>query len=79
MCLAVPMQIESIDGLRGVAAVDGVSREIRLDLLEGARVRDWVLVHAGYAIQVLDAAAAAETLAWLAELMDRPPTADETP
>ena len=79
MCLAVPMQIESIDGLRGLAAIDGVSREIRLDLLDGARVRDWVLVHAGYAIQVLDAAAATETLALLAELMDRPPTADETP
>jgi len=68
MCLAVPMKLEQVDGARGSVAVDGVRREVRLDLLPEAGVGDWVLVHAGYAIQVLDEAAAAETLELLREL-----------
>jgi hydrogenase expression/formation protein HypC len=69
MCLAVPMQVEEVDGPRAVAALAGVRREVRLDLLEGVRPGDWVLVHAGYAIQTVDEAAAAETLAWMRELI----------
>jgi hydrogenase expression/formation protein HypC len=67
MCLAVPMRLERCAGRVGVASLDGVTRELRLDLVE-AREGDWVLVHAGYAIQVLDEAAAAETWALLREL-----------
>jgi len=76
MCLAVPMRLESVVGHSGRAVVDGVGRELRLDLVE-AQVGDWVLVHAGYAIQVLDEAAAAETLALLREL--DPPAAAPPP
>lgn len=67
MCLAVPMRLLSCQGQLGQASLEGVTRELRLDLVE-AREGDWVLVHAGFAIQVLDAAAAAETLALLREL-----------
>ena len=70
MCLAVPMRLESIDGVLGVVAVDGVRREVRLDLLESPRAGDWVLIHAGFAIQVLDEQAAAETLETLRALLD---------
>lgn len=73
MCLAVPMRLETVAGPRGAVAVDGVRREVRLDLVEGARPGDWVLVHAGFAIQLLDEAAAAETLALLGELLAEPP------
>jgi len=61
------MRLERCNGLLGIAALNGVTRELRLDLVE-AREGDWVLVHAGYAIQVLDEAAAAETWALLREL-----------
>jgi hydrogenase expression/formation protein HypC len=70
------MRLESVVGHSGRAVVDGVGRELRLDLVE-AQVGDWVLVHAGYAIQVLDEAAAAETLALLREL--DPPAAAPPP
>ena len=68
MCLAVPMELVEVDGARGVAESRGVRAQVRLDLVEGAQVGRFVLIHAGYAIQLLDAAEAAETLALLHEL-----------
>jgi len=68
MCLAIPMQLTDIDGPQGTVSTGGVSCDIRLDLVEGPRVGDYVLVHAGYAITVLDEAEAQETLALLKEL-----------
>jgi hydrogenase expression/formation protein HypC len=47
--------------------VEGVQREVSLLLLEDARVGDYVIVHAGFAIQKLDEAAAQETLDLLRE------------
>ena len=55
MCLAVPYIISQInDDFTAKAVSKGVSVEIRLDLLERPKVGDTVLVHAGFAIQVLD-------------------------
>ena len=63
MCLAIPGKIESI-GEHRMAKVDimGVSREASLDLVPDADVGDFVLVHAGFAIQVVDEEVAEETL-----------------
>ena len=57
MCLAVPMQIDAIHGFRARCSSKGVSREVNLFLLQGqpVAVGDYVLVHLGYAIQVIDA------------------------
>ncbi len=68
MCLAIPMQIVEIDGLKAVAEVDGVRREARLDLLPEAAVGDYILVHAGLAIATVDPEAAEETLTVLRQL-----------
>ena len=68
MCLAIPMQLTDIQGPQGTVNTGGVSCDIRLDLVEAPRVGDYVLVHAGYAIAVLDEAEAQETLALLTEL-----------
>ena len=68
MCLAVPMRLESAEGDAGIVEVDGVRRTVRLDLLRGVRPGDWVLIHAGVAIQVLDESAATETLELLRAL-----------
>ncbi len=54
MCLAIPSRITDIES--GVATIDveGVQRKASLMLVEDARVGDYVIVHAGFAIQVLD-------------------------
>jgi hydrogenase expression/formation protein HypC len=63
MCLAIPMKIASLNDNR-MATVDvlGVTREISLDLTPQAAVGDYVLVHAGFAIEVVDEQYAQETL-----------------
>lgn len=68
MCLGVPMKLVSVEGRQGKAELDGVSRKIGIDLVPTAKVGDYVIVHAGYAIQILDEQSAQETLALLAEV-----------
>lgn len=53
MCLAVPMQIRSIDGFLATCEAKGIQREVSLFMLQGEPidVGDHVLVHVGYAIQ----------------------------
>ncbi len=72
MCVAVPMQLLAVDGLMGRAELQGVRREVMLDLVPDAKPGEYVIVHAGYAIQVLDEVAARETLALLAQLTGEP-------
>ena len=57
----------------GVAELDGVRREISLMLVPEAGAGDWVLVHAGYGIGVVDEAEAQETLALLREAAEQEP------
>ena len=76
MCLAIPMKITEIaaDGMARVSAM-GAERDVALDLTPQAGVGDYVLVHAGFAIEVVDEQYAAETLELikdLAELVDDP-------
>jgi hydrogenase expression/formation protein HypC len=61
------MKLLHRDGPAGTAAVSGVSRQVRLDLLPEAVVGDYVIVHAGYALQRLDPAEAEAILATLGE------------
>ncbi len=67
MCLAVPAQIEVIDGQSGTVALDGNRTDVILALVPEAVVGDWVLVHAGYAITTLDETEARETYELLKE------------
>ena len=68
MCLAIPMRIARIDGPVAEVEVEGVKRRARLDLLPHARVGDYVLIHAGLAIALVDEDEARQTLALLKEL-----------
>ncbi|HXB97816.1 MAG TPA: HypC/HybG/HupF family hydrogenase formation chaperone [bacterium] len=71
MCLGVPGQILRVHpadhGAESLASVDfqGSQVEVSLSLVPGAKPGDWVLVHAGYALTLLDQAEAAETWRWL--------------
>ncbi|MBX9846378.1 MAG: HypC/HybG/HupF family hydrogenase formation chaperone [Xanthobacteraceae bacterium] len=60
MCLAIPMQIDSIDGFLARCSTKGVSRDVNLFLLQDRKVSvgDHVLVHLGYAIEIIDVAEA---------------------
>jgi hydrogenase expression/formation protein HypC len=70
MCLAIPMQLTERGELEGTVELQGISRRISLMLLPEARIGDWLLVHAGYAIGSVDADQAAETLALLRTYAD---------
>lgn len=72
MCLAIPAQIKSIDTMTRMGEVDilGVSRSVALDLVPKAEIGGWVLVHAGYGIEVVDEQYAQETLDLIREFPD---------
>ena len=69
MCLAIPAKVIRVQG--DIAKVDfgeGVLQDVNV-MLVNARVGEYVLVHAGYAIQVIDRKAAEETLQLWEELL----------
>ncbi len=71
MCLAIPTKIVAIEGERAIGEVGGVEREISIVMTPGVKVGDYVIVHAGFAIQVLDKTAAAETRAIFEKMAQR--------
>ena len=71
MCLAIPAKItETKNDHLAVADILGVTREVSLDLTPQAKVGDFVLVHAGFAIEVVDPDYAQETLDLIREFPD---------
>jgi len=67
MCIAAPAQIIEINDDDKIAVVDfgGVRQQVKLDLVENAEEGRYVLVHSGYAIEVMSDQAAKESLeAW---------------
>lgn len=63
MCLAIPSRIVEIDeNEMATVDADGVRRKVSLLLLEAPQIGDYVIVHAGFAIQKLDEQAALESL-----------------
>ena len=65
MCLAVPLKIIEIDGMNGVGEVEGLRRNMRLDFIKEPKLGEYVIVHAGFAIERLpEAQALADIEAW---------------
>ena len=62
MCLAIPSKIVHIEKNMATIDVDGIRREVSLLLVEEAKVGDYVIVHAGFALHTIDEKAAMETL-----------------
>lgn len=67
MCLAIPSKIIEIENQMATVEVDGVRKKVSLLLLEDAKIGDYVIVHAGFAIQIVDEAAALESLQLIRE------------
>jgi hydrogenase expression/formation protein HypC len=67
MCLAVPLKIIEIDGMNAVGEVEGLRRKMRLDFIKDPRIGEYVIVHAGFAIERLPEK---QALLDIAELME---------
>jgi hydrogenase expression/formation protein HypC len=67
MCLAIPMKVLKIDGDRAVVSSGGIQRTIGINFLKNPKIGDYVIVHAGFAIEKLDTVKAEETLKLLQE------------
>ena len=72
MCVAIPSKIISIAGMLATIEVYGARREVNLMLLpEEAAIGDFVLVHAGFAIQKVDVGAGEESLRLFDEVLQK--------
>ena len=70
MCLAVPAKVVELKGTEGVVELAGVRREADFSLLPDVRLGDWVIVHAGFAIEKYSEEEAQETLRLISEMLD---------
>lgn len=69
MCLAIPAKIIKIENGIGTIDMEGTQREVSLLLQEDAKVGDYVIVHAGFAIHKIDEEAAEESLKILRQIV----------
>ena len=68
MCLAIPMEVKEIELDTAICEIDGVRREASLMMIDDVSVGDFVLIHAGFAIEKLDAEEAEKTLQLFREI-----------
>ena len=68
MCLAVPVKVVEVDGSFGKVDAEGVKRKVSFQLMPDVKVGDYVLVHAGFAIEKINEKEAKRTLQLLSEL-----------
>ncbi len=71
MCLAIPALIKSVHDSEAEAEIGGVTRRISIILTPEAKTGDYVLLHTGYAINVIDRDEAEETLKLLTEMVEK--------
>ncbi|MBL7069035.1 MAG: HypC/HybG/HupF family hydrogenase formation chaperone [Candidatus Omnitrophica bacterium] len=62
MCLGIPMEIIKIDDKKAIARTEGLKREVDLRFLKEVDIGDFVIIHAGFAIEKIDKKRAAETI-----------------
>ncbi len=68
MCLAIPAKITAMDGLEGDVDLSGITRRVSLQMVPEAKIGDYVLLHTGYAISLIDEEEAQETLKLFREI-----------
>lgn len=68
MCLAMPMKINTIDGAYAQCETGGLSQDIRVDFITDPRPGDYIMVHAGFAIEKMSEKEALENIALLEEI-----------
>ena len=70
MCLGIPMLVKSIENDMATCEIDGVTREASLMMVDDVQVGDYVLIHAGFAIEKIDEEEAQLTLDALREALE---------
>ncbi len=70
MCLSIPAKIDSIEGDMAMVSVGNVTYKASLQLVDDAKVGDYILLHTGFAIQKISEEEAAETLRIFKEFED---------
>ncbi|MGI6007101.1 MAG: HypC/HybG/HupF family hydrogenase formation chaperone [Ruminococcus sp.] len=70
MCLAVTLKIQTVEGNTAVGESGGMTQKIRVDFIPDVRPGDYVMVHAGFAIQKMSEEEARENLRLLEEIRD---------
>ena len=70
MCLAVPLKLIEIDGKNAVGESMGMLRKLRVDFIPEPKIGDYVIVHAGFAIERLPEEQALEDIAAWEEIRD---------
>jgi hydrogenase expression/formation protein HypC len=73
MCVATPMRIVSIEGQSAKVDASGIQAQVSIELVDDVGIGDYVIVHAGYAIQRLTPEEAQETLAIFERLKELAP------
>lgn len=68
MCLGLPLRIVEINGKEATGELNGIKRKVRVDLIENLNIGEYVMVHAGFAIEKIEEADALETLEIVDEL-----------
>lgn len=70
MCLAIPLKLIEVDGKNAVGEAMGMTRAVRVDFIREPKIGDYVIVHAGFAIERLPEEQAMEDLDAWEELND---------
>ncbi len=73
MCLSIPAQIVSINGDMAEVSIGGAVFKAGLHMVKNARVGDYILLHAGFAIQIISEQEALDTLALYREMNESLP------
>jgi hydrogenase expression/formation protein HypC len=68
MCLGIPLKIVVIDGCEAIGEMNGIKKKIRVDLLPNLQLGDYVMVHAGFALEIIDEVLAKDTLEAIIEV-----------
>lgn len=70
MCLAIPLRLVELSGTEAVAEAGGVRRTIRIDFIRDPKVGDYVIAHAGFAIERMNEQQALDNLRAIQEVAD---------
>ena len=70
MCLGIPLKIIEINGMEAIGEMNSIKNKIRIDLLPKLKLGDYVMVHAGFGIEIIKDDLARETIETLMELQE---------
>jgi hydrogenase expression/formation protein HypC len=71
MCLGIPVKLTKVEGNTGEGEIGGIRRRVDLSLVRGVTIGDYVILHAGFAIEKIHQREAEETLRLLREISEQ--------